>query len=133
MDKCSCGRFEYRGNWRSVTGCWVNINFCPSCGDQLLPDGRVIQRETVPNKLMEMLREVQATCPESGLQEFALRVFNWIEEMREQAGLETMDVSLSAGYVISYENIFLNNPKHITLNMLFRLLNAAKQEATNGV
>ena len=102
MGKCSCGKYFYHRatdftpyqNLDNEPHGWYDENanegnnFCPSCGDQLLPDGRVIQRESVPNKLMAMLREVQANCPEAGLQEFALKCFNWIWDMREEAGVD---------------------------------------------
>ena len=144
MDKCSCGLCEYKGNPYSYSpvqtpDAWFEIHgaaypkYCRKCGDQLLPDGRVIQRETVPNKLMSMLKEVQATCPESGLQEFALRVFNWIEELRGQAGLTGERLSNNAGInrgaYKEFADNCLNSPGEIYLSTIFRLLNAAKQEA----
>lgn len=147
MDKCSCGESWYgmylkgslNPSWNNPeTFDYTKLNFCPSCGDQLLPDGRVIQRETVPNRLMEMLREVQATCPKSGLQEFALRVLNWIEELREQAGLTGERLSNNAGInrgaYKEFTDNCLNSPGAIYLSTLFRLLNAAQkaQEATDG-
>jgi len=82
---------------------------------------------------MTMLREVQANCPEAGLQEFALKVFNWIEEMREQAGLTERELAEKADVYPSYPLEFVECPGDIYFNMLFRLLNAAKQEATDGV
>ena len=145
MDKCSCGVVSYgkcTGKWlmwlvNNVSG---EVSFCPHCGDQLLPDGRVIQRETVPNRLMDMLREVQATCPESGLQEFALRVFNWIEELRERAGLTEVELWNRSGLNdfppfgnVDYPRWLCDAPKPVKLWQLFSLLNAAqkaKQEAT---
>lgn len=114
------------------------ILFCPSCGDKLMPDGRVIQRESVPNRIMDMLREVQATCPENGLQEFALKCLNWIEEMREQAGLTGERLSNNAGInrgaYKEFTDNCLNSPGAIYLSTLFKLLNAAQkaQEATDG-
>jgi len=77
---------------------------------------------------MSMLREVQATCPESGLQEFALKVFNWIEEMREQAGLTKKELAKKSN-VHAYDYRFMNNPEDIDFEELFQVLNAAKQEA----
>ena len=143
MDKCSCGHYEWHENtgedledfgpsawyhnWPCDGGDYNNNIFCFKCGDQLLPDGRVIQRESVPNKLTEMLKEVQATCPESGLQEFALRVFNWIEEMREQAGLTEEELGMKSVYLMDYENDLCNKPGYIQLSALFRLLNAAQK------
>ena len=144
MDKCSCGLCEYKGNPYSYSpvqtpDAWFEIHgaaypkYCRKCGDQLLPDGRVIQRETVPNKLMTMLKEVQATCPESGLQEFALKCFNWIEELREQAGLTQGEVMQKAGFADQqYSHPFLHDPGAITLGGLLTVINAAQkaQEAT---
>ena len=157
MDKCSCGESEYSmvcydlGSsevaWNiSVSydsGCAKEsypVSFCPHCGDQLLPDGRVIRRESVPNRLMDMLKEVQATCPEAGLQEFALKCFNWIEEMREQAGLTQCELWNRSGLNdfppfgnVDYPRWLCDAPKPVKLWQLFSLLNAAqkaKQEAT---
>ena len=148
MDKCSCGESEYEENGYGKG--WVIsvayaegpvwVEYCPHCGDQLLPDGRVIQRETVPNRLMDMLKEVQANCPGSGLQEFALKVFNWIEEMREQAGLTQCELWNRSGLNdfppfgnVDYPRWLCDAPKPVKLWQLFSLLNAAqkaKQEAT---
>ena len=140
MDKCSCGTCCTIAEYDKETESWLAntrdilvLNFCPYCGSQLLPDGRVIQRETIPNKLMDMLKEVQATCPESGLQEFALKCFNWIEELREQAGLTQGEVMQKAGFADQqYSHPFLHDPGAITLGGLLTVINAAQkaQEAT---
>lgn len=138
IPRCSCGVVLYgkcTGKWLIwlVNNVSKEVEFCPHCGDQLLPDGRVIPHETIPNKLMSMLKEVQATCPESGLQEFALKCFNWIEELREQAGLTGERLSNNAGINRSAYKEFadncLNSPGEIYLSTIFRLLNAAEQEA----
>ena len=148
MDKtwiCSCGYYEWHENtgddledfgpsawyhnWPCDGGDYNNNIFCFKCGDQLLPDGRVIQRESVPNRLMDMLKEVQANCTESGLQEFALKVFNWIENERHANNKPFFQVASQANYYCAeYSNDFLCEPSRITLGELFRLLNAAKQE-----
>lgn len=134
MDKCSCGEVEYDNEYGwigCIEGEIYHVNFCPDCGDQLLPDGRVIQRGTIPNKLMDMLKEVQENCPKAGLQEFALRVLNWIEEMREQAGLTGERLSNNAGInrgaYKEFTDNCLNSPGAIYLNTLFKLLNAARK------
>ena len=143
MDKCSCGHYEWHENtgedledfgpsawyhnWPCDGGDYNNNIFCFKCGDQLLPGGRVIQRETVPNRLMDMLKEVQANCPGSGLQEFALKCFNWIEEMREQAGLTQKNLAVSACVASDYENRLLNHASNFELGNLLLLLNAAQK------
>ena len=133
MDKCSCGRFEFNGNWRSVAGCWVNIHFCPDCGDELLPDGRIIKRETVPSALMEMLDKVTKSVPDHGLTEFALMCFNRIEAAREKAGLTQRELGDKAGVNafedFNYEWYFLTDPPNVKITAIFSLLNAAEQAA----
>ena len=140
---CSCGEAKYCPHYtlwhisaKFNEGFCIDhypVEYCPHCGDQLLPDGRVIQRETVPNRLMDMLKEVQANCPGSGLQEFALKCFNWIEEMREQAGLTGERLSNNAGInrgaYKEFADNCLNSPGEIYLSTIFRFFNAAKQEA----
>lgn len=133
MDKCSCETCRYielAGTWHHDY-CETDIKYCFKCGDQLLPDGRVIKRETIPNKLMTMLREVQAACPESGLQEFALLCLNWINEMSEQAGLTgewlSNNAGINRGAYKEFTDNCLNSPGAIYLNTLFKLLNAARK------
>ena len=134
---CSCGEAKYCPHYtlwhisaKFNEGFCIDhypVEYCPHCGDQLLPDGRIIQRESVPNRLMDMLREVQANCPETGLQEFALKVFNWIEEMREQAGLTEKELAVSACVASDYGNRLLNHAGNFELGNLLLLLNAAQK------
>ena len=74
MDKCSCGHYEWHENtgedledfgpsawyhnWPCDGGDYNNNIFCFKCGDELLPDGRIIARQPLPSKLMDMLKEL---------------------------------------------------------------------------
>ena len=140
MDKCSCGLCEYKGNPYSYSpvqtpDAWFEIHgaaypkYCRKCGDQLLPDGRVIQRETVPNKLMTMLKEVQATCPESGLQEFALKYLNLIHDLQVKSGLDEHEMLEGTNIRPDFPYLLMNNPRELTLEFLVVLLNVATRKA----
>ena len=134
MDKCSCGVVSYgkcTGKWlmwlvNNVSG---EVSFCPHCGDQLLPDGRVIQRETVPNRLMDMLKEVQANCPETGLQEFALKYLNLIHDLQVKSGLDEHEMLEGTNIRPDFPYLLMNNPRELTLEFLIVLLNTATKKA----
>ena len=145
MDKCSCGHYEWHENtgedledfgpsawyhnWPCDGGDYNNNIFCFKCGDQLLPGGRVIQRETVPNRLMSMLKDVQATCPESGLQEFALKYLNLIHDLQVKSGLDEHEMLEGTNIRPDFPYLLMNNPRELTLEFLIVLLNTATKKA----
>ena len=136
MDKCSCGTCCTIAEYDKETESWLAntrnilvLNFCPYCGSQRLPDGRVIQRETVPNRLMSMLKDVQATCPESGLQEFALKYLNLIHDLQVKSGLDEHEMLEGTNIRPDFPYLLMNNPRELTLEFLIVLLNTATKKA----